>query len=37
LFLVLIGKFDQKSNLHPDWPEIGLITAEWGLNEKKNI
>jgi len=25
LFLVLIQKFDQKSNFQPDWPELGLI------------
>jgi len=25
LFLVLIQKFDQKSNFQTDWPELGLI------------
>ena len=25
LFLVLIQKFDRKSNFQPDWPELGLI------------
>jgi len=29
LFLVLIGKFNQKSNLQPRWPELGHIKAEW--------
>jgi len=28
LLLVLIEKFDQKSNFHPDWLELGLIRAE---------
>ena len=30
LFLVLIRKFDQ-----PDWPELGLIRVEYGLNREK--
>jgi len=29
LFLVLIGKFDQKSYFQPRWPELGLIRAKW--------
>jgi len=29
LFLVIIGKFDQKSNFKPHWPELGLIRAEY--------
>jgi len=37
LFQVLIEKFDQKSNFKPDWPELGLIIAELGLNVEKNI
>jgi len=28
LFLVLIGKFDQKPNFQPDWTKLGLIRAE---------
>jgi len=28
LFLVLIEKFDKKSNFRPDWPELGLIRTE---------
>ena len=28
LFLVVIGKFDPKSNFQPDWPELGLIRAD---------
>jgi len=28
LFLVLIGKFDQKSNFQPRWTKLGLIRAE---------
>jgi len=28
LFLVLIKIFDQKLSFHPDWPELGLTSAE---------
>jgi len=35
LFQVLIEKFDQKLNFKPDWPELGLIVAELGLNVEK--
>jgi len=28
LFLILIWKFDQKLNFSPDWPEIGIVSAE---------
>jgi len=35
LFLVLIGKFDQKSNFIPNWPELGHIRAEKGSNGEK--
>jgi len=28
LFLVLIEKFDQKSNFNLDWHEVGLIKTE---------
>jgi len=32
LFLVFIGKFDQKSNFQPNWSKRGLIRAEYSLN-----
>jgi len=28
LFLILIGKFNQKPNFSPDWLKLGLIGAE---------
>ena len=29
-FLVLIRKFDEKLNFHPDWPELGHIRVKEG-------
>ena len=37
MFLVLIVKFDQKSNFHPDWLEVGYIRAKYGPNGEKNM
>jgi len=37
LFLVLIRKFDPNSNFQRDWPELGLIRVEYGLNREKML
>jgi len=37
LFLVLIGKFDQKSNFQPRLAWLGLIRAEWAYTGRKRI
>ena len=36
LFVVLNGKFDQKSNSQPNWPELGVIRAELGITWEKH-
>ena len=36
LFVVLNGKFNQKSNSQPNWPELGVIRAELGITWGKH-